>query len=111
MLAYSDRFLVKSVDSQQLLKVSDIAFISAEGNYIRLHTSTGSHLVRERMVGIVGRLDPTLFKRIHRSTIVNLDYVDKRLSWFGGDYLILMKDGKRLTLSRSFKDAFNAFEK
>jgi two-component system, LytTR family, response regulator len=53
--SYPDRLLVKSGESQQVIKTADIMYISAEGNYIRLHTTQGCHLMRERMVGIVSR--------------------------------------------------------
>jgi len=104
-----DRLLVKSGQSHVLLKVADIMYISAEGNYVRLHTTSGEHLLRERMAGILERLDGVLFKRIHRSHIVNLDHVSKLLPWFGGDSLVMMADGSRLTLSRNHRDALKGF--
>lgn len=104
-----DRLLVRSGESQLLVKAADIMYISAEGNYIRLHTAAGEHLMRERMAGILERLDGTLFRRIHRSHIVNLDYVKKLLPWFGGDSLVMMADGSRLTLSRNHREALRDF--
>jgi two-component system, LytTR family, response regulator len=104
-----DRILVKSGEVQHLVKVADIMYISAEGNYVRLHTAAGEHLMRERMAGMLERLDGALFRRIHRSHIVNLDYVKKLLPWFGGDSLVMMADGCRLTLSRSHRDALRDF--
>lgn len=104
-----DRILVKSGEVQHLVKVADIMYISAEGNYVRLHTAAGEHLMRERMAGMLERLDGALFRRIHRSHIVNLDYVKKLLPWFGGDSLVMMADGSRLTLSRSHRDALRDF--
>jgi two-component system LytT family response regulator len=105
----TERILVRSNDAQHLVKSADILYISAEGNYIRLHTTGGEHLMRERMAGILERLDPQVFRRIHRSHIVNLDHVKKLLPWFGGDTLVLMADGKRLTLSRNFREALHGF--
>jgi two-component system LytT family response regulator len=107
---FQDRILVPSGESQLLIKVADILYISAEGNYIRLHMQGSSHLLRERMVGITQRLDPAIFRRIHRSHIVNLDHVSKRLPWYGGDCLIMMTDGSRLTLSRNFREALQEFD-
>ncbi|HEU4777271.1 MAG TPA: LytTR family DNA-binding domain-containing protein [Telluria sp.] len=104
-----DRILVKSGEVQHLVKVADIMYISAEGNYVRLHTAAGEHLMRERMAGILERLDGALFRRIHRSHIVNLDHVKKLLPWFGGDSLVMMADGCRLTLSRNHRDALRDF--
>lgn len=107
--AVQDRILVKSGDAQHLVRSSDILYISAEGNYVRLHTINGEHLMRERMAGILERLDGGVFRRIHRSHIVNLDHVKKLLPWFGGDHLVMMADGCRLTLSRNYRDALREF--
>jgi two-component system LytT family response regulator len=105
----ASRLLVRSGDSQLLVKAADIVYIGAEGNYIRLHTVAGEHLMRETMAGILARLDPALFRRIHRSHIVNLDHVNKLLPWFGGDSLVMMADGSRLTLSRNHREALKDF--
>ena len=107
--AGQDRILVRSGEAQQLVRAADIVYISAEGNYIRLHTVNGEHLMRERMAGILERLDGTLFRRIHRSHIVNLDHVRKLLPWFGGDSLVMMANGSRLTLSRNYREALREF--
>jgi two-component system, LytTR family, response regulator len=104
-----DRLLVRSGESQLLVKAADILYISAEGNYVRLHTAAGEHLMRERMAGILERLDAAQFRRIHRSHIVNLDHVKKLLPWFGGDSLVMMADGSRLTLSRNHREALRDF--
>ncbi len=104
-----ERILVRSGESQVLVRAADIAYISAEGNYIRLHTTGGEHLMRERMAGILERLDAATFRRIHRSHIVNLNHVKKLLPWFGGDSLVMMSDGSRLTLSRNYRDALREF--
>ncbi len=99
------RLLVRSGESQQFVRVSDILYIEADRNYVRLRTAEGWHSLRERMIGIVERLDPKVFRRIHRSHIVNLEHVHKLLPWFGGDRLVIMSDGARLTWSRHHRDA------
>ena len=102
---YPDRLLVRSGESRQLLKTADLNYVTAEGNYVRLHTGGGAHLLRESMRELEGRLDPAQFRRIHRSSIVNLDQIRKLLPWFGGDYLVMMADGCKLTLSRNHRTA------
>jgi two-component system LytT family response regulator len=102
---YPERLLVRSGESRQLLRTTDLHYITAEGNYVRLHCAEGTHLLRESMRDIGARLDPALFRRIHRSTIVNLDRIRKLLPWFGGDYLVMMTDGRKLTLSRNHRAA------
>jgi two-component system LytT family response regulator len=105
----SGRILVRSGDAQLLVKAADILYISAEGKYVRLHTPNGEHLMRETMAGMLERLDASLFRRIHHSHIVNLDHVKKLLPWFGGDNLVMMADGTRLTLSRNHREALSGF--
>lgn len=101
--APASRLLVRVGDSQRVVHVDEIRHIGAEGNYVRLHTGAGQFLLRETMVGMLERLDRGKFRRIHRSHIVNLDFVDKLLPWFGGDQLVIMAGGDRLNLSRHFR--------
>ncbi len=101
----ASRLLVRSGDSQEFVRVADILYIEADRNYVRLRTAGGWHVLRDRMIGIVERLDPRAFRRIHRSHIVNVDHVHKVLPWFGGDRLVIMSDGTRLTWSRHHRDA------
>lgn len=107
--AYPDRLLVKVDESQQLIRMADIIHISAERNYVRLHTATGAYAMRETMKHIQERLDPAMFRRIHRSHIVNLDHTRKILPWFGGDCLVMMDNGTRFTLSRNYRGALDEF--
>lgn len=99
-----DRILVRSGDHHLLLKTADIQWIEAEDNYVRLHVEDTSHLVRQTMSGILKRLDPERFKRIHRSSIVNLEFVKELRPWFHGDYLVLLADGTKLTMPRTYRD-------
>ncbi|MFN8009778.1 MAG: LytTR family DNA-binding domain-containing protein [Holophagaceae bacterium] len=103
---HPDRILVKSGEGWVLLKTAAIQWIEAEDNYVRLHVEGTSHLLRQTMTGILERLDPSRFKRIHRSAIVNLDFIKELQPWSGGDLLVIMRDGTRLTLSRTYRDSF-----
>jgi two-component system LytT family response regulator len=100
-----ERILVRDGDAQHLLRTDEILYITADGNYVRLHTRESRYQMRETLSGVLERFDPARFRRIHRSHIVNLDHVRKILPWFGGDSLVMMADGARLTLSRTFKHA------
>ena len=99
------RLLVRSGEAQQFVRVADILHIEADRNYVRLRTADGWHSLRESMAGMLERLDPRVFRRIHRSHIVNIEHVRKLLPWFGGDRLVIMSDGSRLTCSRNHRDA------
>lgn len=99
-----DRILVRAGDRHLLLKTEEIQWIEAEDNYVRLHVEGTSHLVRGTMGGILQRLDPEKFKRVHRSSIVNLDFVKELRPWFHGDYQVFLADGTRLTMPRAYRD-------
>jgi two-component system LytT family response regulator len=99
-----ERLLVKDGEGYRFLRLGAIHWVEAEDNYVRLHVEGTSHLVRQTMGGILGLLDPARFRRIHRSAIVNLDCVQRLEPWTGGDYLVYMRDGSRLTLSRTYRN-------
>ena len=101
---YRQRLVIKGSGRVVLVNVADIEWIDAAGNYVRLNTSSGSHLLRETMNRLEGQLDPQRFLRIHRSTIVNVERIKELQQQFHGDYLILLEGGQRLTLSRSYRD-------
>ena len=94
------RIVVKSSGRVFFVKVDDIDWIEAEGNYVRLHMGTQSHLLRETMKGMESVLDTAQFIRIHRSTIVNADRIRELQPLFHGEYAVILRDGTRLVASR-----------
>lgn len=94
------RLVVKSSGRVFFVKVDDIDWIEAEGNYVRLHMGAQSHLLRETMKGMEQVLDPSVFFRIHRSTIVNADRIRELQPLFHGEYAVILRDGTRLVASR-----------
>jgi two-component system LytT family response regulator len=105
---YLERIMVRASGRITFLKVADLDWLEASGNYVKLHTARGSHLIRETLSGLESRLDPNLFVRIHRSTIVNLDRVKEMQPWFSVDYLVILHSGVKLKLSRSFREAMES---
>jgi two-component system LytT family response regulator len=95
-----ERLILKTSGRVTFLKVDEIDWIEAEGNYVRLHVGATSHLLRETMKGIEAKLDPDRFIRIHRSTIVNTDRIKELQPLFHGEYAVILRDGTRLTASR-----------
>jgi two-component system LytT family response regulator len=83
--------------------VSDIRWISAEENYVRICTGSETHLLRETMTSLEQRLDPKLFLRVHRSAIVNLRYVKEVRSESRGDFMVHLVNGQKLAMSRSYR--------
>jgi two-component system LytT family response regulator len=86
------------------VRVDDVDWFEAAGNYVRIHAGAQAHLVRLSLSGLGDKLDPGRFVRIHRSTIVNVEKIAEVQPWFGGDYLALLHDGRQLKVSRSFRD-------
>lgn len=99
-----DRVVIKSSGRVVFLKVDDIDWIDAAGNYVRIHAKSESHLLRETMSRLESKLDSSRFLRIHRSTIVNIERIKELQQQFHGDYLVVLHSGQRLTLSRSYRD-------
>jgi two-component system, LytTR family, response regulator len=97
------RVVIKSEGRVFFVRVEDIDWIEAAGNYLRLHVGRETHLLRETMNGLEGRLDPAQFVRIHRSTMVQFDRIRELQPWFHGDYRVLLRDGTELTLSRGYR--------
>ncbi|MEM1202749.1 MAG: LytTR family DNA-binding domain-containing protein [Acidobacteriota bacterium] len=101
---FPERLVVKTSGRVVFIKVDDIDWVDAAGNYVRLHLGSENHLLRETMSRLEERLDPQKFLRIHRSTIVNIERIRELQQQFHGDYLVVLKSGQRLTLSRSYRD-------
>ena len=102
---YLERIPIDNRGQTLVLPIHDIDYITASGPYVEIHAGKQKHLIRERMHALEERLDPALFFRIHRSTIVQLDRIDSLLLKAGGDYGVLLKNGQRLKLGRTRRSA------
>lgn len=105
LLGTSDRparFLVKERGSIRFVDVADIHWVEAAGDYVVLHTDEEDHLIRETMAGMEEKLDPDVFVRIHRSTIVRITCIRELKPFFHGDYMVYLKNGTELKLSRRY---------
>ena len=100
------RLFVRTNGSVVVLNAADVSWIEAAGNYIKVHASSSTYTVRGRLTDMETVLDPNTFARIHRSTIVNLDHVNELQPWFSGEMLVLMRDGAKLKLSRTYRHEF-----
>jgi len=105
---YSERLIVKSGGRVFFVRTEEIDWVEASGNYVKIHAKSEAHLLRESMKNMEGKLDPKTFVRIHRSAIVNIDRIKELEPWFHGEYIVIMRDGTRLTASRVFSDRLSA---
>lgn len=99
-----ERLVVKSEGRIYFVRLGDVDWIESAGNYVRLHVGKERHLLRETLTALEKKLDPTRFVRIHRTTIVNLERIREVQPVFHGDYVVILRDGKELAVSRSFRD-------
>jgi len=100
---YTTRIVFKSRGRIVFLPVSDIRWISAEENYVRITTHTETHLLRETMARLEEKLDPEMFLRVHRSSIVNLQHVKEVRTEADGEYAVVLINGEKLTMSRGYR--------
>ena len=99
---HPDRLVVKSGGRIHFLRPADIDWVEADGKYARLHVGKDVHAVRQPMKQVADRLTPHGFVRIHRSAIVNLDRIKELEPWFHGEYVVLLRDGTKLTSSAAY---------
>ena len=99
------RFLVRKLGAEFLVAAHDIEFLEAAENYVNLHVRGRVYPLRSTMTAIQDRLDPARFVRVHRSYIVNLDFLDQIEPLDTGDARLLLKNGSRLPCSRRYRSA------
>jgi two-component system LytT family response regulator len=97
------RLVIKTAGRVVLVDTDEIDWVEAAGNYVELKTSSGSYLLREGIRHLAERLDPGQFVRIHRSVIVNLRRIKELQPCNRGEYMVILKDGKQLSCSRSYR--------
>ena len=99
---YTARIVFKSRGRILFLPVTDIRWIAAEENYVRICTDKETHLLRQTMTGLEQKLDPQMFLRVHRSAIVNLQFVKEVRTESQGDFVVHLVNGHKLSMSRSY---------
>ena len=107
--SFVDRIVVRESGRVYFVSVPEIEWLEASGNYVALHVAGGkTHLVHETMILLEEKLDPAIFVRIHRSTMVRVDCIKELLPHFNGEFIVVLKDNARLKLSRSYLDKARA---
>jgi two-component system LytT family response regulator len=89
--------------------VSAIQWIDAAGDYMCIHAGGNTHILRGTMKELEELLDPKLFQRVHRSTIVNLRLVKSLRAHMNGEYFLTLEGGHELKLSRTYRDKVEFF--
>jgi DNA-binding LytR/AlgR family response regulator len=91
--------------------VEAIEWVDAAGDYLCIHASGHTHILRATMREMENLLDPRLFQRVHRSTIVNLTRVKSLRAHMNGEYFLRLEGGQELKLSRTYRDKVEYFLK
>lgn len=99
--SYVTRLTVRTGDRIRYVSCTDVEYFEAEGNYIGVHAKGETHRIRFAIGALADQLDPSMFVRIHRSTIVNMNRIREVQPWFGGDYIAIMASGAKLRVSRA----------
>lgn len=103
--AYPQKLLIKNNRKISFLEVEAIMYVESEGNFVKLHSSSGMKLGNYTFKQLQELLPPQKFVRIHKSFMVNRDFIEYLEPHFHGDYIVALKGGMHLKLSRNYKQA------
>ena len=106
----TERLTVKTDGRVVFLRTEEIVWVEAADNYVVIHQASGERvMVRETLSALEERLGTSAFTRVNRSAIVNLDQVKELTPTFHGDYMVLLRDGTKVPLSRSLRGKLGTF--
>ena len=102
--AYANRIAVRTANGIRLVSVSDVSLIEADDKMLRLHIGSDILETRGSIRSLEEQLDPDRFVRVHRSAIVNVGHVQELQPWFQGDFIIVLRNGDKVTSGRTYRD-------
>ena len=102
--AYADILPIRDQTDTVRVNVAKIDWIDAAGDYMCVHAEGHTYVLRETMKSLEAILDPKIFSRVHRSTIVNVQRVRRLRPHTNGEYFLTLEDGQEIKLSRSYRD-------
>lgn len=88
-----------------VVKMTDVSWIEADGDYLRLHSNGRVLLVRMTMRELKRRVDPEQFMRAHRSAFINVEFIGSVDMTSHGEHVALLSDGSRVRIGRTYKAA------
>jgi len=101
--AKMDHLVIKSAGQVSFVRISDIDWIEAADYYACLHVGARTHLLRRSLADLEQELESSVFCRVHRSAIVNVDRVRTLKLNSNGEYNVVLENGSQLRLSRRFR--------
>ena len=103
---WRDRVAFRCGTRTIVIQVHALEWLEAQRDYVALHVGKEEYLVRATMAQMEADLDPRLFCRIHRSTIVNIDQVREVRTGPTGEPIVILQNGKMLALGRGYRERF-----
>jgi two-component system LytT family response regulator len=103
------KIAIKDHDSTILVDIDEIDWVDAAGDYMCVHVKGDTFIMRSTLKNLMSRLDPDKFKRIHRSTVVNLDRISKATPLHKGEYILELDCDEKLKVSRNYRQAIKLF--
>jgi two-component system LytT family response regulator len=100
----AERLPVKSEGRIIFLRLTDIDWVEAADNYVKLHSGSETHMLRETMTALESKLPSSRFMRISRSAMVNIEQIKELHPMFHGEYVVILRGGTKLTLTRGYRD-------
>jgi two-component system LytT family response regulator len=97
-----DRLLIQEDSRAFFVAIKEISWVEADRNYLLLHCGKKTHTLRSTLEALQNSLDPKLFVRINRGTLVRLDAIREMLPWFHGEYKVVLHDNTELRWSRRY---------
>jgi two-component system LytT family response regulator len=106
---WPEKLTIKDGDEITLVPVGDIQWVDAAGDYMCLHTAAATHIMRITMKQLEAMLNPSVFVRVHRSTLVNVSEIAGAQTTPSSEYLLQLSGGAQVKVSRGYKDRIKAF--
>ncbi|MFT6053098.1 MAG: two-component system LytT family response regulator [Halioglobus sp.] len=103
------KIVIKDHESTVLVNIDDIDWVDAAGDYMCVHVKGETLILRSTLKNLVSKLDPEMFVRIHRSTVVNLKRIVKATPLHKGEYILDLDCDEQLKVSRNYRQAIKAF--
>lgn len=100
---------IKDGGTLTIVDQEDIDWIDAAGDYMCIHVDGDTHVMRTTMSKLLEKLDENKFKRIHRSTIVNIERVIKIQKHTKGEYILHLDCDHTLKVSRHYKTVIQQY--
>lgn len=103
------KIAIKDRDDITLLKQANIEWVDAAGDYVCIHAAGITHIKRSTLTKLLEDLDSSVFKRVHRSTIVNLNHIKKVVPHTKGEYFLKMGEFDQVKVSRNYREVIKSY--